>query len=81
MTRLMDSVYTSMSMEHATKDNGRMIYSMDKVKKLGLMAQFTMEIINRERNTDMVLTVGTMALGMRVNGLKTRSRGLECTHG
>ncbi len=54
------------------KEIGKMISSMAKARKLGLMALSMKANISRERNMDSVYTVGMTGLDMKVNGMKTR---------
>lgn len=55
------------------KENGKMIYSMAKVKKLGPMVLSTKASISKVRSTDLVSTAGMTVHVMRVNGMKIRS--------
>lgn len=54
------------------KEIGKMISSMAKARKLGLMALSMKANTSRERNMDSVYTVGMTGLDMKVNGMKTR---------
>lgn len=51
---------------------GKMIYSMDKVKKPGQMDHYMKENILGERSMVLVYTLGMMALVMKENGLKIK---------
>ena len=45
---------------------------MVRARKCGLMNLFMRGSISKARNTDLVYIRGQMALGMKVNGMKTK---------
>jgi hypothetical protein len=59
-------------MEPDMKVTGKMIFSMDKEKKHGLMDQSMKDNISKERNMDLELMPGMMVLSMKVNGMKIK---------
>ena len=71
----------SMSTEHVMRANGKMIYSMVRARRLGLMARYTRDSTFQARSTASEYTVGTMARAMRVNGMKIRYAASVHTHG
>ena len=60
--------YTYILMVLGMKASGRMICSMDKVLKLGLMAQNMKGSTNKERNTDLENTNGMTDPDMKESG-------------
>jgi len=64
-------------MELCMKDNGEMIFNMEKAKKAGLMAQCIKENIWLEKNMVAVSTAGMMDQDMMVNGMKIKSKVWE----
>ena len=54
----MERVFTLILMDHATKEIGSSINSMDLDMKLGLMDHLTKETLNSVRKTDMVILSG-----------------------
>ncbi len=61
MTRQMDLVCISISMEHSMRANGKMIYNMVEVLKLGQMVQSMTETMHLEESMGWVCTNGMMA--------------------
>ena len=59
-------------MEQDMKATGKMIYSTVEERRLGQMAQFMKEIINKERSMALEFIVGVMAQDMRESGKKIR---------
>jgi hypothetical protein len=70
-----------MSTGQDMKDSGRMIFSMDKARKLGLMDRYMRVSIMQGKSMDSEYTVGMMAVGTRASGTKTKLEELEHTHG
>lgn len=68
----MDLVSMFTLMEPDMKVLGRMIYNMEKVKKLGMMVQFMKENTLLGKNMDMEYIAGMMDPDMKGNGLKIK---------
>jgi len=81
MIKQMVKVHIIMSMVLGMKAFGKMIFSMDKEKKLGLMDPFIKVNISKERNTDTESTNGMMDLNTKVIGSKIESKALVLTVG
>lgn len=72
MTKLMDLVSMFTLMEPDMKVLGRMIYNMEKVKKLGMMVQFMKENTLLGKSMDMEYIAGMMDPDMKGSGLKIK---------
>ncbi len=72
MTRQTVTVSIFMSMELAMKELGRMTYSTEGAKKVGLMAVFTWVSTWLARNTAEEFTAGTMEVSTMGTGMKIR---------
>ena len=71
MIRLTAMVFTFIKMERDTKENGKTIYSMAKVKRFGLITQCMKDIIMKARNMEKDFIFGKTALAMMEIGMKT----------
>ena len=76
MIRLMALGFIFTSMEPVMKAHGETTYSMDKVKKLGLMVLFMKGNIKWERSMGMECIIGMMAQDTKENGWKIRLKDL-----
>jgi hypothetical protein len=68
MIKLTVTVFTLTLMEQNTKVTGKMIYSMARVKRSGLMVVGTKEITRKEKSMDKDFMCGLMAAHMKENG-------------
>ena len=64
--------FTYISTVRDMKANGKMIYNMVRVRRLGLMAPFTKANTSQVKNTASEHTLGTTAHDMRENGSKIK---------
>lgn len=64
--------FTLIRMEHAMKDSGLGIFSMEKDRKSGQMAQYLKESIERERKMVSVNINGLMGHHTKENGLRMK---------
>jgi hypothetical protein len=81
MIKQMAMEYIFISMAQGMKVHGKMICSMDKGRKLGLMAQFMRESIWQAKNMGKGFIAGMMVLDMVVNGTRTRLKVSALTPG
>lgn len=70
--KLVDMVFTSTTMVHATKDIGSMTINMVREPKPGLMVAHTLETTEKAKNMAEANTYGKMVATMMVTGLKIK---------
>lgn len=73
--------YIIILMAQCMKDIGETIFSMDMVKKAGLMALFMKVNIWLVKNMELVFIVGMMVQNIKENGLKIKSKVSELIAG
>ena len=76
-----DTVSTFIKTALDTRENGKTICSMEKVKKSGLILQCMKDSIMKEKNMDTVYIFGKTAPGTMVIGMKIKSKELANTSG
>jgi hypothetical protein len=81
MIRPMASVHIFTLTELNTKENGIRIFNREKELKDGLMAQSSLEIMERARKMELANTSGLMGLSMKVNGKIMKLLAMDTING
>ena len=70
MIKQMDMEFMSIKMELDMRENGKMIYNMDRVKRFGQIIRCMRDTIMKGKSMEKVFIFGKMDLAMTETGLK-----------